>query len=147
MTQGVDGGPGLSGLVVQTNTSLGLLFPSVFDAMSCRWERRGQNGGLKCVRREKIRQDRTWRKDGMEGEKMERKLKKKKRGTVRGGVMREGNTRRNLSRSKGTVLINRSHYSLWSRCLLCLHFSSIYSLHYPHPADNQFALFPQVCTG
>lgn len=38
MTQGVDGGPGLSGLVVQTNTSLGLLFPSMFDAMSCRRE-------------------------------------------------------------------------------------------------------------
>lgn len=35
MTQGVDGGPGLSGLVVQTNTSLGLLLPSMFDAMSC----------------------------------------------------------------------------------------------------------------
>lgn len=36
VTQGVDGGPGLSGLVVHTNTSLGLLFPSMFDAMSCR---------------------------------------------------------------------------------------------------------------
>lgn len=36
MTQGVDGGPGFSGLVVQTSTSLGLLFPSVFDAISCR---------------------------------------------------------------------------------------------------------------
>lgn len=35
MTQGADGGPGLSGLVVQTSTSLGLLFPSVFDAISC----------------------------------------------------------------------------------------------------------------
>lgn len=33
-TQGVDGGPGLSGLVVQTSTSLGLLFPSVFEAIS-----------------------------------------------------------------------------------------------------------------
>lgn len=46
MTQGVDGGPGLSGLVVQTNTSLGLLFPSMFDAMSCRGGD-GRNGGLK----------------------------------------------------------------------------------------------------
>lgn len=43
MTQGVDGGPGLSGLVVHTNTSLGLLFPSMFDAMSCR---DGQNARL-----------------------------------------------------------------------------------------------------
>lgn len=45
MTQGVDGGPGLSGLVVHTNTSLGLLFPSVFDAMSCK-EGNGQCEGL-----------------------------------------------------------------------------------------------------
>lgn len=47
VTQGVDGGPGLSGLVVQTSTSLGLLFPSMFDAMSCSRremvERNGQN--------------------------------------------------------------------------------------------------------
>lgn len=47
VTQGVDGGPGLSGLVVQTRTSLGLLFPSMFDAMSCSRremvERNGQN--------------------------------------------------------------------------------------------------------
>lgn len=46
MTQGVDGGPGLSGLVVHTSTSLGLLFPSMFDAMSCR-DGNGQHGGLK----------------------------------------------------------------------------------------------------
>lgn len=38
----MDGGPGLSGLVVQTNTSLGLLLPSMFDAMSCG---RGEGGG------------------------------------------------------------------------------------------------------
>lgn len=37
VAHGVDGGPGLSGLVVHTNTSLGLLFPSAFDAMSCTW--------------------------------------------------------------------------------------------------------------
>lgn len=31
----MDGGPGLSGLVVHTSTSLGLLLPSTFDAISC----------------------------------------------------------------------------------------------------------------
>lgn len=51
MTRGVDGGPGLSGLVVQTNTSLGLLFPSTFDAISCT-EHNGENRELK-TRREK----------------------------------------------------------------------------------------------
>lgn len=53
MTQGADGGPGLSGLVVQTSTSLGLLFPSVFDAMSCRESRGRVRKGLRA--KEKVR--------------------------------------------------------------------------------------------
>ena len=49
VTQGVDGGPGFSGLVVHTNTSLGLLFPSMFDAMSWGrgWQGKGRWRGLR----------------------------------------------------------------------------------------------------
>lgn len=36
LMRGLVGGPGLSGLVVQTRTSLGQLFPSMLDAVSCR---------------------------------------------------------------------------------------------------------------
>lgn len=51
VTQGVDGGPGLSGLVVQTRTSLGLLFPSMFDAMSCSRRENGRKKWTKQYRR------------------------------------------------------------------------------------------------
>lgn len=51
VTQGVDGGPGLSGLVVQTSTSLGLLFPSMFDAMSCSRRENGRKKWTKQYRR------------------------------------------------------------------------------------------------
>lgn len=44
VTHGVDGGPGLSGLVVQTSTSLGLLLPSVFEATSCERQAVGEEG-------------------------------------------------------------------------------------------------------
>lgn len=56
MTQGAEGGPGLSGLVVHTSTSLGLLFPSVFDAISCRESTWGVRKGLRAKGKAQRRQ-------------------------------------------------------------------------------------------
>ena len=62
VTRGGEGGPGLSGQVVHTNTSLGLLPPSTLDAISCREserERRGRErrgSGRRKTERERERQ-------------------------------------------------------------------------------------------
>lgn len=82
VTRGVDGGPGLSGLVVHTNTSLGLLFPSMFDAMSCR-ERNAQYEGFmrgECkVRKRKWKEKKRTKGEGKGDRKMVR-IRRKRNG-------------------------------------------------------------------
>ena len=64
VTHGVDGGPGLSGLVVQTSTSLGLLRPSMLDAVSCE----GRGEGRVRNRIQELRQRAMMRERDRDGE-------------------------------------------------------------------------------
>lgn len=132
VTQGVDGGPGLSGLVVHTNTSLGLLFPSMFDAMSYR------EGGQENKRREGRecevggkRRRRRGQEDGIQMKERRTKCRKRGEKMSNGAVVdkkiHSERTWRNLSGGAVSVLINRNHYSLlFHLSFICLHFSLRY---------------------